>query len=317
MRDTEFHGVDLERAQAFLSQRYSKMSITSERTHPAIRMRRRCLGAVSFDELRFDSEVRYEAAPIDRVVLTRVRTGYFELSRAGGESRILMPDDDYAAILTTDDLNVGKLRGRYETITFSTAELAKVTTSGTSKREGMVQLTSGRPVSAAAARQLTSYIDYLRDHVLSRPEARDSPAIARSAVSMLAACVLNTFPNNVLTSVSGVEGSEDVKSHLLRRAIAFVEEHAHTGIGLSDIAGAIHVTPRALQIMFRRHLNCTPSVYLRRVRLQHVHEELVAADPDVVSVAMVAARWGFAHGGRFAAYYRERYGQDPRLTLRG
>ena len=32
-------------------------------------------------------------------------------------------------------------------------------------------------------------------------------------------------------------------------------------------------------------------------------------------VAEIAARWGFAHQGRFAAAYRERYGHNPGTTL--
>jgi transcriptional regulator GlxA family with amidase domain len=34
-------------------------------------------------------------------------------------------------------------------------------------------------------------------------------------------------------------------------------------------------------------------------------------------VGQIAARWGFAHPGRFAALYREAYGTSPSRTLRG
>src|SRR3954467_3440608 len=50
----------------------------------------------------------------------------------------------------------------------------------------------------------------------------------------------------------------------LRRAIAFIHENAHRDIGVSDIAGAINVTPRSVQYTFRRHLGTTPLEYLRR-----------------------------------------------------
>jgi AraC-like DNA-binding protein len=35
-----------------------------------------------------------------------------------------------------------------------------------------------------------------------------------------------------------------------------------------------------------------------------------------VTVADVAFRWGFNHLGRFAAFYRTRYGVPPSRTLR-
>jgi AraC-like DNA-binding protein len=56
--------------------------------------------------------------------------------------------------------------------------------------------------------------------------------------------------------------------------------------------------------------------HLREVRLARVREDLLAADPARVTVTAVAARWGFPHQGRFAAAYRDRYGQAPSATLR-
>jgi transcriptional regulator GlxA family with amidase domain len=56
--------------------------------------------------------------------------------------------------------------------------------------------------------------------------------------------------------------------------------------------------------------------YLREVRLNRVHAELLSADPGSVSVSQVAARWGFLYLGRFTAAYREKFGQRPSETLR-
>jgi len=51
-----------------------------------------------------------------------------------------------------------------------------------------------------------------------------------------------------------------------------------------------------LQRAFRQYRDTTPMGYLRRIRLDHAHRELLTADPsrgDTVSA--IAARWGFAH----------------------
>ena len=37
---------------------------------------------------------------------------------------------------------------------------------------------------------------------------------------------------------------------------------------------------------------------------------------EETTVNAIAARWGFTHRGRFAAAYRNRYGQSPATTLR-
>jgi transcriptional regulator GlxA family with amidase domain len=103
----------------------------------------------------------------------------------------------------------------------------------------------------------------------------------------------------------------------LRRAIAFIHENAHRDIGVSDIAGAINVTPRSVQYTFRRHLGTTPLEYLRRVRLDRAHRDLQAADPAVDTVMEIAGRWRFGHPGRFSIAYREAFGTPPSRTLRG
>ena len=70
-----------------------------------------------------------------------------------------------------------------------------------------------------------------------------------------------------------------------------------------------------MQLAFRRHLDTTPTRYLRRVRLDHAHRQLLTADPERDTVTAVAYRWGFASSSRFAAYYRTAYGVSPSSTL--
>jgi transcriptional regulator GlxA family with amidase domain len=57
--------------------------------------------------------------------------------------------------------------------------------------------------------------------------------------------------------------------------------------------------------------------YLRRIRLERAHHELLAADPARTTVTAVASRWGFASPSRFTACYRAAFGTLPSLTLQG
>ncbi|WP_433291778.1 helix-turn-helix transcriptional regulator [Actinoplanes sp. CA-030573] len=79
---------------------------------------------------------------------------------------------------------------------------------------------------------------------------------------------------------------------------------------------AAHVSIRTIQLAFRRHLNTTPTRYLRRVRLHRVHHELQAADPTTTTVFAVASRWGFGDHSRFTAAYHHTYDTTPSQTLR-
>ena len=56
--------------------------------------------------------------------------------------------------------------------------------------------------------------------------------------------------------------------------------------------------------------------YLRRVRLEHAHRDLLAADPAHQSVTAIAYRWGFHSPSEFTSRYRQAYGVLPSRTLR-
>lgn len=102
-----------------------------------------------------------------------------------------------------------------------------------------------------------------------------------------------------------------------RAALAHIDAHAACPAAtVTTVAAAVAVTPRALQAAFRRHLGITPSAYLRAVRLDRARAELTAALPGQVTVAGVAARWGYANRDRFTAAYRAAHGETPSATLR-
>jgi len=104
----------------------------------------------------------------------------------------------------------------------------------------------------------------------------------------------------------------------LSRATALIEEKDGLGITIGEIAQSAGVSPRALQLTFRRHLGVTPTGYMRQVRITHAHRELEEAAPgDGVTVTRIALDWGFANPSRFAAYYRSAYGHAPHETLQG
>jgi len=102
-------------------------------------------------------------------------------------------------------------------------------------------------------------------------------------------------------------------STTVRRAIAFIEQHPDADISVADIAAAANVSIRAVQFAFRRHLDTTPMDYLRTVRLDRAHHDLLTTNPSLGDT--IAARWGFHHHSRFAARYRHAYGVTPRHTL--
>ena len=186
---------------------------------------------------------------------------------------------------------------------------------GVQEGEQPVRFTDLSPHSAVAARHLATTIDHLVEGMRDRPEVMATPLVASTSGQLLCAAVLNTYPNTVLLDPT-IEDRHDSHPRTLRRAITYIDDHAHEDISVTDIAAAANVTIRALQHAFRRHRATTPMGHVRLVRLRQAHLELLAADPNSGgTVTQVAARWGFFHPGRFARYYREVYGASPYQTL--
>lgn len=102
----------------------------------------------------------------------------------------------------------------------------------------------------------------------------------------------------------------------VRTAVRTIEQHPDFPLTVSLLAAQSHVTERALQQGFRRHIGMSPMAYLRQVRLRRAHQQLIESDATAETVAAVAKRWGFTNPGRFAAAYVTRYGESPASALR-
>jgi AraC-like DNA-binding protein len=182
------------------------------------------------------------------------------------------------------------------------------------RRPAPIRFTGFRPVSDQAAANWCETYDYVRVSVAGTALAEESLVVG-SAVRLLAAVALSAFPNTARCEPT-IEDRHDARPANLRRAVTFIDENADRDITPADIALAARVTIRALQLTFRRHLDTTPTAYLRRVRLDHAHRQLLAADPGLTTVSAIAMRWGFASHSSFTAHYHAAYGVPPSETLR-
>jgi AraC-like DNA-binding protein len=105
----------------------------------------------------------------------------------------------------------------------------------------------------------------------------------------------------------------------LQRALDHIHANIHAPHGLAAIAAAACMSPRALEAAFRRRFDLPPLAYARAVRLEAVHRvlQLAARNGHPTLLSDAALQHGFIHMGRFAAYYEQRFGCSPSVTLRG
>lgn len=161
---------------------------------------------------------------------------------------------------------------------------------------------------------LLPWLEQLRAIVTSPSLLACASANQRVAVEMERLLISLLTAGQAWTDAS-LTKAPAIAPRCVRKAEAFIEEHAADAIRLQDVAEAAAVPVRTLLAGFRRFRDTTPMQYLREVRLDLSRQRLRAAAPGS-SVAAIALDCGFLHLGRFAQAYRERHGETPSETLR-
>ena len=96
------------------------------------------------------------------------------------------------------------------------------------------------------------------------------------------------------------------------RALAYIQANADKPLTIAKLVEVSGISARSLFEGFRRFKGTTPMGYLRSVRPERTHADLLATPAN--SVTEIAMRHGFTHLGRFAGLYRRQYGQTPTQT---
>lgn len=98
------------------------------------------------------------------------------------------------------------------------------------------------------------------------------------------------------------------------KAEEFIREHACEVPTMTEIARAAGVSVRSLSGAFKKFRNTTAMAYMRECRLQGVRAELLR-NGSHARVSEIAYSWGYINLGRFAARYRQRFGELPSETV--
>lgn len=269
-------------------------------------------GAFSLCDLTLPIHLTFDVAGQDDVVVSTVVAGTIGIERAGRTLDRYVPGDVYLARHPRADDVVQTHAATARTLTLPQSLVTEVAR-GTAEPGPPWQFNAMQAAPDGAARW--GAICRFVDDLLAEPETAASPLLLGPAARLLAATALAIFPNTIAPPPVAADGS-DAHPGTLRRAVAFIDANCDRDIGLADIARAACVTPRAVQLAFRRHLDATPTAYLRRARLAEAHRQLRDATPGGgVTVTAVAARWGFTPS-RFTERYRAAYGVLPSHTLR-
>ena len=156
----------------------------------------------------------------------------------------------------------------------------------------------------------------LANEVRENPLLLDQPLILRRFESLIVSQLLATQPNNYTAALQAV-GRAPARPRRVQAVVDLIEERAAEALTATDLARASGTSLRSLQEDFHQYLGVSPMVYLRNIRLARARQELESIGPgSTTTVAAVAYKWWFSHVPRYAAAYRERYGELPSETIR-
>jgi AraC-like DNA-binding protein len=313
MRPERFDSRDVGQIEAFVSTIYSKMRIGAVGGCTRAQITRRALAPeVGFDDLDYSFDIGYSAEPQGQLIICDVVSNTIRRDHDGGEETfgpgdqflISRPDLPYAGVAHATRLRF---------MVLDPALLARVAaTTGHDAADPR----AGPPADLSAGRTAAAGQHRLRArHCAGRPRggAGATGGLDRESVSGRP-CVAH-FPEHGRGRAEQhgpprrASGPAAARGRVHRR-------QPRSGHRRGRHRAAAHVTPRGLQLAFRRHLDTTPMAYLRRVRLDHAREDLRAAIAgDGHTVTTIAARWGFTPS-HFTQHYRAAYGELPSHTLR-
>jgi AraC-like DNA-binding protein len=146
-------------------------------------------------------------------------------------------------------------------------------------------------------------------------KSEPSPVLAADIEQTVLTTLLLTLPHNYSDAIFSAKALPSPR--VVRRVVDLVDSAPQKAFTVADLASHVGVSERSLHSAFRRQLGTSPMSYVRHRRLEQAHDALLHLDPSAgTTVTDVALQFGFTHTGRFAAAYRQRFGESPSTTLR-
>ncbi|WP_353173386.1 AraC family transcriptional regulator [Acinetobacter rudis] len=100
-----------------------------------------------------------------------------------------------------------------------------------------------------------------------------------------------------------------ISPYFIKRTEAYIRENLHEPLNIELLAAQAGISVRTLFNGFKNYLGTTPMAYLKELRFEQAHLELI--NNEHLSITDVAFKWGFTHLGRFSQEYKRRYGRLP------
>lgn len=295
-----------------------ELGVIGTRQHLDAHMDHVRFGRVSFNRLRYASQVSIRSEPLEHFLLVMMPLAGRADITCGRQSVVSTPTlasvvDPTRALAMRWDETCEQLIIRIERDALDhacRAYLGHELPVPLQFEVGM-DLTTATTAGWQAALSLLGSGDVLAAH-------RERHALLHAqAEQLLISTLLTAQPHNYREALS--RPVVQPAPFFVKRAEEYLLAHCAEPITPEALAAHVGVSLRSLQAGFQRYRSTTPMAFLRDARLDRVHADLKQArdTPHKVTVSAIAMAWGFSHLGRFTQSYLARFGETPSQTLRG
>jgi len=168
------------------------------------------------------------------------------------------------------------------------------------------------PPPKAAANLLRAHAQACR-LAETRPDMIAHREVARAIEQDLLHALVNCLTTD---EVHLDAGARQRRASIMARFEDVLASHSDRQPPMPELCAAVGVPERTLRICCAEFLGMSPGNYARLRRLNLVRAALRRGNP-AVSIEATARQYGFSELGRFAAAYRNLFGEAPSATLRG
>jgi AraC-like DNA-binding protein len=106
------------------------------------------------------------------------------------------------------------------------------------------------------------------------------------------------------------------RARLVRMGETWMQDHLGDPVRMPDVCLALGVSRRELEYAFRTTIDQSPRDFFQTMRLNAIRRALLHADARQDSIIGIAYAHGVTHLGRFAANYRQLFGENPAATMK-
>jgi AraC-like DNA-binding protein len=267
---------------------------------------------IGYIEYGTDVTIDIAASALNSYSISLPLSGQQELRRSNG---LLMSDSSSGLIVSPYDQQELSIAGncRKIQVAIKCAAMRQVL-------EEMLQRPMQQPIvfetcistnqgAPAAWWRLVKYL------LMEMDQARDffgHVSIARDIERALIKGLILSQPNNYSSEL--VSLSQTRCPEYLLKAKQFLHEHASDEINLEDVERAAGVSRFKLYEDFKKYFGISPTLYLKRFRLEAVRQALLEGGCNQ-NISAVAMRWGFNHLGRFSSDYKKLFLEMPSTTV--